>query len=83
MALTQIQKDIMASIAANRSDSSYVAGGVVLNMNWPRVSDDIDIFHDTDEEIGAAADADWVWPRRLSAFPPRLECLPAWISNAD
>jgi len=58
MALTQIQKDIMASIAANRSDSSYVAGGVVLNMDWPRVSDDIDIFHDTDEEIGAAADAD-------------------------
>ena len=53
MALTQIQKDIMASIAANRSDSSYVAGGVVLNMDWPRVSDDIDIFHDTDEEIGA------------------------------
>lgn len=47
MALTQIQKDIMASIAGNRSDSSYIAGGLVLNMDWPRVSDDIDIFHDT------------------------------------
>lgn len=58
MALTQIQKDIMASIAGKRSDSSYIAGGLVLNMDWPRVSDDIDIFHDTDEEIGSAANAD-------------------------
>lgn len=58
MALTEIQKDVMASIAKNRSDTSYVAGGVVLNMDWPRMSDDIDIFHDTDEEIGATADID-------------------------
>lgn len=27
MALTQIQKEIMASIAGNRSDTSYIAGG--------------------------------------------------------
>ncbi|SEI19206.1 hypothetical protein SAMN05216228_10456 [Rhizobium tibeticum] len=58
MALTPIQKDIMLSIAGNRSDTSYIAGGLVLNMDWPRMSDDIDIFHDTDEEIGSAADAD-------------------------
>lgn len=41
MALTEIQKDVMVSIAKNRSDTSYVAGGVVLNMDWPRMSDDI------------------------------------------
>ncbi|CAH0343116.1 nucleotidyl transferase AbiEii/AbiGii toxin family protein [Rhizobium sp. CECT 9324] len=58
MALTQIQKEIMASIAGNRSDSSYVAGGLVLNMDWARLSDDIDIFHDTDEEIGTSAETD-------------------------
>jgi hypothetical protein len=58
MALTQLQQDLMASIAGNRSDTSYVAGGLVSNMSWPRISDDIDIFHDTDEEIGSAADAD-------------------------
>lgn len=34
MALTQIQKEITASIAGNRSDTSYIAGGVVLNMEW-------------------------------------------------
>lgn len=48
----------MASIAKNRSDTSYMAGGLVLNMDWPRLSDDMDIFHDTDEEIGAAAQRD-------------------------
>lgn len=58
MALTDLQRNIMASIARNRSDSSYMAGGVVLNMNWPRVSDDIDIFHDSDSEIGSAAQKD-------------------------
>ncbi|WP_169055433.1 nucleotidyl transferase AbiEii/AbiGii toxin family protein [Rhizobium sp. P44RR-XXIV] len=58
MALTSLQKQIMASIAKHRSETSYVAGGLVLNMNWPRLSDDIDIFQDTDEEIGPTADRD-------------------------
>jgi hypothetical protein len=30
----------------------------MLNKNWHRRSDDIDIFHDTDEEVTAAAKAD-------------------------
>ena len=58
MALTPLQRQVMASIAKNRSETSYVAGGLVLNMDWPRRSDDIDIFHDTDEEIVASADLD-------------------------
>ena len=29
-----------------------------MNRNLPRLSDDIDIFHDTDEEIGTRADVD-------------------------
>jgi hypothetical protein len=58
MALTPLQREVMASIAKNRSETSYVAGGLVLNMDWPRRSDDIDIFHDTDEEIVASADLD-------------------------
>src|SRR5262245_23813879 len=58
MALTAIQSDVMRCIASNRSETSYMAGGVVLNRDWPRQSDDMDIFHDTDEEIGATADAD-------------------------
>jgi hypothetical protein len=48
----------LACIAKNRTESSYLAGGAILNMDWPRLSDDIDIFHDTDEEIGTCAQHD-------------------------
>ena len=48
----------MRCLAPNRSETSYAAGGAVLNREWPRLSDDIDIFHDTDEEIVGAADRD-------------------------
>jgi hypothetical protein len=58
MVLTRLQKEIMASIAKNRSESSYLAGGLVLNMDWPRISDDIDIFHDSDQEIAESAERD-------------------------
>src|SRR5262249_31316180 len=58
MALTQLQSDILRHLARNRSDTSYLAGGLILNKNWQRRSDDIDIFHDTDEEVTQAAEAD-------------------------
>ena len=58
MALTDLQRHILHHLAANRSSSSYVAGGLALNADWPRLSDDIDIFHDTDEEIFASAERD-------------------------
>src|SRR5882757_2767415 len=55
MALTDLQMRIMQRLASNRSETSYLAGGVILNLNWPRRSDDIDIFHDTDEAVSVAA----------------------------
>ena len=58
MALTQLQSDILRCIAKNRSAKSYLAGGLMLNKNWQRRSDDIDIFHDSDEEVTGAAKAD-------------------------
>jgi hypothetical protein len=58
MALTDLQKKIMQRLSRNRSESSYLAGGLILNLNWPRQSDDIDIFHDTDEEVSGAAEND-------------------------
>lgn len=58
MALTDLQKHVMRCLAANRSETSYIAGGVMLNRDWPRRSDDIDVFHDTDEEIVGAAQRD-------------------------
>jgi hypothetical protein len=58
MALTQLQSDILRCLAKNRSATSYLAGGLMLNKNWHRRSDDIDIFHDSDEEVTDAATAD-------------------------
>jgi len=58
MALTDLQKRIMQRLSRNRSQSSYLAGGLILNLNWPRRSDDIDIFHDTDEEVSDVAEKD-------------------------
>jgi hypothetical protein len=58
MALTQLQSDILRCLARNRSTKSYLAGGLMLNKNWQRRSDDIDIFHDSDEEVTGAAKAD-------------------------
>jgi hypothetical protein len=55
MALTDLQMQIMQRLAANRSETSYFAGGAILNLNWPRRSDDIDIFQDTDETVSVAA----------------------------
>jgi hypothetical protein len=58
MALNDLQKRIMRLLSQNRSPSSYLAGGLILNRDWPRRSDDIDIFHDTDEEVSEATEKD-------------------------
>ncbi len=55
MALTSFQKRVANIIADNRrrSGESYVAGGAALNalIGAPRVSEDLDIFHDTEEAV--------------------------------
>ena len=38
MALTRLQSDILRCLAKNRTDSSYLAGGVILNKDWQRTS---------------------------------------------
>ncbi len=65
MALTELQRAVCRLIAQNRIESgeSYVAGGVALNeaLRAPRVSRDIDLFHDTSD----ALDATWAADRAL------------------
>ncbi len=65
MALTPLQRDICRLIADTRiaSGESYVAGGAALNelLAAPRVSRDLDLFHDTE----AALDASWRSDQRL------------------
>ena len=62
MALTRFQKDVCQLIAANRKEQneSYVAGGSALNeiICAPRLSHDIDLFHDTQEALLKTWEAD-------------------------
>jgi hypothetical protein len=67
MAATAFQRQLCRLIAKSRRDSgeSYVAGGVALNtlLQAPRISRDIDLFHDTDEALRTS----WTNDRALLA----------------
>jgi hypothetical protein len=56
--LSSIQAEILSLLAAHRNPESYVAGASALNRDGPRFSGDIDIFHDREESVAEAADAD-------------------------
>ena len=83
MAATAFQRQICRLIAKSRRDSgeSYVAGGVALNtlLQAPRISRDIDLFHDTDEALRTS----WTNDRALLAHDGyRLEVIreaPAYV----
>ncbi len=58
MPLSKIQMDILRLLAAHRDPESYVAGSTPLNRDAPRYSGDIDVFHDREERVARAAQAD-------------------------
>jgi hypothetical protein len=53
--LSKIQRDILQLLAEHRDPESYVAGSTPLNVNAPRYSGDIDVFHDREERVARAA----------------------------
>jgi hypothetical protein len=53
--ISKFQSDILRLIAANRDPESFVAGGVPINRVGPRFSADIDIFHNREDRVAAAA----------------------------
>lgn len=60
MPLTLLQRQILKIIASNRSEESHFAGGLVMNSadDSARYSRDFDIFHEAEEEVARASDAD-------------------------
>ena len=60
MPLTPLQKDLLTILAANRSEESHFAGGIVLNAadNSARFSHNFDIFHELAEEVTRASKRD-------------------------
>lgn len=60
MPLSRLQTDILRLLASHRDPESYVAGSTPLNREAPRYSGDIDVFHDREELVAQAAEADAV-----------------------
>lgn len=62
MSLTPFQRQVCRLLAATRGTigSGYMAGGASLNevLGGERVSRDLDLFHDSEEAVGSAWDAD-------------------------
>ena len=58
MPLSDLQRRIPLLLAAHRNPESHVAGASVLNQDGPRFSAAIDIFHDREASVAAAAGAD-------------------------
>ena len=60
MPLTAFQKEILGVLAANRSEESHFAGGLVLHAadDSARYSHDFDIFHELAEEVSRASNKD-------------------------
>jgi hypothetical protein len=56
--LSSLQAEILRLLAAHRNPESYVAGASALNQDGPRFSADIDIFHDAEEGVATASEAD-------------------------
>lgn len=69
MPLTAFQQQVLAVLAANRSEESHFAGGLVLNADpgSARFSHDFDIFHEAGEEVVRSSDRD-VQSLRLAGF---------------
>ncbi len=58
MPLSRLQGLIPRTLAAHRDPESCVARGTVLNRSGPRISQDIDIFHDREAAVAQAAARD-------------------------
>jgi hypothetical protein len=60
MPLSVIQAEVLRRIAANRSPESYLAGATVLHRakHTPRFSQDVDLFHDLEENVVRNAEKD-------------------------
>lgn len=56
--LSRIQTDILLLLATHRDPESYVAGSTPLNLDAPRYSGDIDVFHSREERVASAAASD-------------------------
>lgn len=81
MPLSNIQAAVLKAIAKNRSLDSYVAGATVIHAEArsPRVSQDVDIFHDDAEMVARSARLDAESLREAGFAIEWLEQFPAFF----
>ena len=80
MPLSPFQKDVLAVLAANRSEESHFAGGVLLHASddSPRFSRDFDIFHEVAAEVVRASEQDVASLRAAGFAVDRVSRAGAW-----
>ena len=85
MPLTVLQKDVLAVLAANRSEESHFAEGIVLNApaDSPRFSRDFDIFHEVAREVVRASDQDVASLRAAGFSVETLSRYGEWEKEAS
>ena len=66
MPLGAFELDLLRLLAASRNPDSYVGGATVLNQDpaSPRISKDVELFHDTIESLAESAARDFATLRR-------------------
>ena len=54
--LTEFQRALLATLAAEPTDDRYLAGGAAMHFapNSARYSDDLDFFHDSEARVASA-----------------------------
>ncbi len=60
MPISDIQDEVLRTVARNRTAESYLAGATVLHRsaNSPRYSQDLDFFHDVQDSVARSAEQD-------------------------
>jgi hypothetical protein len=60
MSIGDFEREVLRTIAANRNPDSFVGGGTVVNQSdaSPRTSEDIDLFHDTQDSLRRSVELD-------------------------
>jgi len=86
--LTPFQSQVLRWLAQNRSPDSYVAGGIALNALSPiRWSADVDVFHDVEQAVIRASDADVETLRHAGCTIRREIWTPsfrrAWVQRGE
>jgi hypothetical protein len=99
MPLSKLQTEILRALASHRDPESFVGGSTPLNRNTLRYSGDIDVFHDREERVSAAALDDAraleaagykvIWLRQLPSIHTAQVTLGAestrleWVADSD